>query len=319
MAKHPVFPEVPKGFWRRFRKRWGRPLRQFEQTIEFAQSFGADPRAPYFDCMDAEYWGVLRALHSRTCLHARAVLALLADGLVDPAWVQWRVCHEAATIALFIANDPDMAPRYIRHSQVNAYHLAQTLYNTDHHDSPSISELEQLASSADSAKNEHKRDYGQLPKSRDYSWSGFRTFAEIEASVQVNWSWKARSEYVFASEIAHAAPKATRPSTDYRGNAIFAVGPTNAGLTGPADLTCLSLMHASLALMQNATAAEEDTRRLKELIDMRRLVGRICWLSDPAIFCQECGGHVPEASPPEEIPDADKPARCSCNPAYPVH
>lgn len=313
MPKHPVFSEVPKGFWRRFRKLWGRPLRQFEQTITLAQSFGADPTASRFNCMDAEYWGALRGLHSRTCLHARAVLALLTNGLVDPAWVQWRVCHEAATIALFIANDPDMAPRYLRHSQVNAYHLAQTLYNTDHHDSPSKSELERLASSADSARSEHKRDYGQLPKSRDYSWSGFGTFADIEASVQADWLWKARSEYVFASEIVHAAPKATRPSTDHRGNMIFAVGPTNAGLTGPADLTCLSLMHASLALMQNASVAEEDTRRLQKFIDMRRLVGRICWLSDPAIFCQDCGGHVLEASPPEEIPDADKPAPCSCN------
>ena len=69
----------------------------------------------------------------RTCLHARAVLTLLSNGLVDPALAQWRVCHESSTIARFITNDPEMAPRYMNFSYVNKYHLARQLRSDRRH------------------------------------------------------------------------------------------------------------------------------------------------------------------------------------------
>ena len=313
MPKHTVFPEVPRGFWCRFRKLWGHPLRQFEETITLAQSFGADPTASCFDCMDEEYWAALRGLHSRTCLHARAVLALLTNGLVDPAWAQWRICHEAATTALFIAKYPDKAHRYLHHSPINRYHLAKTLYDTGHHDAPSEPELKQLEVAATSAKQAHKQKYGSASKSRDYGWSGLSRFQEIETAAEKDWNWKARPEYVFASGRIHAAPSSVEPVLDAQGRRGFQVGPTNAGLTGPADLTCLSLVRATVALMHNAVADEDNKRRLAELNRHRRAVGVGFWMSDPAILCPDCGGHVPEASPPEEIPDSYKPAPCSCN------
>ena len=221
MAKHPVFPDVPRRFWRRFHKSWGDPLGGFEQTITLATSFGDDPDTPYFDSEDAEYWHVLRSLHSRTCLHARGVLALLTNGLVDPAWAQWRVCHESATIALFIANDPQMAPRYLRHSLVNAHHLAQVLSNTQHHDAPDKSELDDLDTLAELVMCEHERDFGYKPKSRGYGWSGLKSFGAIEASVQKNWRWEARAEYVFASERIHTDPRATQPILNVLGEEVF--------------------------------------------------------------------------------------------------
>ena len=82
--KHPVFPKVPRGFWRRFRWRWAKPLRVLEEVISLSESLGEDPTSPRFEAMDETYWAVLRSLHSRTCLHARSVLALLSTGLVDP-------------------------------------------------------------------------------------------------------------------------------------------------------------------------------------------------------------------------------------------
>ena len=109
--KHPIFPKVPRGYWRRFRRRWAKPLQLLEEVISLSESLGADSRSPRFDVMDDTYWGVLRSLHSRTCLHARSVLALLSNGLVDPAWAQWRICHESSTIASFIAGNPEMACR----------------------------------------------------------------------------------------------------------------------------------------------------------------------------------------------------------------
>ena len=104
--KHPIFPKVPQGFWRRFRRRWARPLRILEEVISISESLGADPRSPRFEDMGDAYWAALRSLHARTCLHARSVLALLSNGLVVPAWAQWRMCHESSTISRFIANSP---------------------------------------------------------------------------------------------------------------------------------------------------------------------------------------------------------------------
>ena len=96
-----------------------------EEVISLSESFGADSRSPRFESMTDEYWIVMRSIHARTCLHAGGVLALLTNGLDDPAWVQWRVCHESATIARFIAAAPEMAHRYLNYSYVNKYHLAK--------------------------------------------------------------------------------------------------------------------------------------------------------------------------------------------------
>ena len=313
MAKHPVFPDVPRWFWRRFHKSWGEALRAFEQTITLATSFGDDPKTPYFDSEDAEYWHVIRSLHARTCLHARGVLALLTNGLIDPAWVQWRACHESATIALFIADDPKMAPRYLRHSLVNEHHFAQTLYGKEEdHDAFTKSDLDYLNASAESVKRQHEQDYGYLSKSRDYSWSGLQNFAQIETCVQEGWCSKTRPEYAYASERVHAAPIGAIGVTDDQENVWFPVGPMNGGLTDPADLTCRSIMHATLALMSRARPASSDLDQLLELVARCQTLGSWFWLTDPAMFCRDCGGHVPEASPPEEIPDFEKPGPCRC-------
>ena len=145
LQKHPVFPKVQGRFWRRFRRRWARPLRRLEEIISLGESLGSDPNSPRFDNMEKVYWSALHSLHSRTCLHARAVLALLSNGLVDPAWAQWRVCHESSTIARFIANNPETAPRYTSYSLVNKYDLAKAFDASEHQEGllrPVFDELE---------------------------------------------------------------------------------------------------------------------------------------------------------------------------------
>ena len=310
--KHRVFPNVPRYFWRQFDKRWGYPLSVLEETITFSESFGADPHATYFSSEDDEYWFALRSLHSRTCLQARAVLALLTNGLVDPAWVQWRVSHEAATIALFISDHPETAHRYLRHSVVSKNHLAQTLIKTGHPEAPPEDEVAQLERLAGEAKREIEQEYGRRPKSRDYSWSGLATFEQIEAEVQAGWPWRARPEYIFASDRVHATANAGMPPVSEEDNAVFLVGPTNSGLTGPADLACLSLMHATFALMHNAATDDAVTTKMLLLVEMRRAVGAMSWISDPDIQCRGCGGFVEGAEPPEELPPEYRPKPCNC-------
>ncbi len=311
--KNPTFPKVSRGFWHRFRKLWEEPLRMLEETISLSESFGAIGSAQRFQAMDETYWAVLRSLHSRTCLHARAVMALLSNGLVDPAWAQWRVCHESSTIARFIANGPEMAPRYINYSYVNKYHLAKHLMDSGHPEALIESEFDQLKEIANIVLDELLEIYGREFKSRDsYAWSGLGSFRQIEDTVFEGFDWGPRGEYILASERIHSAPNAGEPRAAGDGQRIFLVGPTNNGLAGPVDLTSFSILAATQALLLNASLTAEDKKVLTDLAIKRRAIGVLCWLRDPAIYCQNCGGHVPGASPPEEIPVEDRPEPCLC-------
>ena len=144
-----VFPQVPRGFWLRFRRRWGKPLRALEEVISLSESLGADPKSPRFQAMDEAYCGAPPA-SALTRVPARpGSLRLLSVGLVDPAWAQWRICHESSTIARFIANTPEMASRYMRYSLVNKYYLAKELYDSGHSEAPTMSKLDELQALAD--------------------------------------------------------------------------------------------------------------------------------------------------------------------------
>ena len=311
--KNPVFPRVSRDFWRRYRERWEEPLQMLEEIISLSESFGAIGSAPRFQTVDETYWAVLRSLHSRTCLHARAVLTLLSNGLVDPALAQWRVCHESSTIARFIANDPKMAPRYINYSYVNKYHLAKHLMDAGHPEALSKSEFEQLKEIANIVLNELLEIYDREFTSRDsYAWSGLGSFRQIEDAVFEGFDWGPRGEYILASERIHSAPNAGEPLDVDEGRRVFLVGPIDSGLTLPANLTSLSIRVATEALLLNASRTAEDEEALMDLAIRQRVVGALCWLRDPAIYCRNCGGYVPGASPPEEIPVEDRPEPCLC-------
>ncbi len=311
--KQLIFPDVPRGFWRRFIRHWEKPLRVLEEVISLSESLGADATSPRFEAMDATYWLVLRSLHSRTCLHARSVLALLSNGLVDPAWAHWRICHESSTIASFIANNPDMAPRYERYSDVNKYHLAKQLYDAGHGEAPTGSELDELRRMADAVQQDLLRAYRRKTRSSDhYAWSGLVGFRGIEAEVYQGKEWNPRGEYILASERVHSAPNAGEPVQVGDNPPVFVVGPTNSGLTGPADCTSLSIMIATDALLLNASCTKEDEEKRQELAVKRGMIGAMCWVRDPDIFCHDCGGYRLGASPPDLIPIDERPEPCSC-------
>ena len=310
--KHLIFPEAPRGFWRRFQRRWGNPLRLLEEIISLSESLGADPTSARFETIDRMYWHALRSLHSRTCLHARSVLALLSYGLVDPALAHWRICHESSTIARFISDSPEMASRYISYAVVNKYHLANELYDAGHEDVPTKPELDELKTMADAVQQDIEQAYGHPIKSRDYAWSGLRTFRDIEAAVFQDHDWNPREEYILASERVHSAPNAGEPLEVGDNNSVFLVRPIDSGLTGPADLTAISLMTAADALMSNAAWTVEVEEKIKELLVKGKMVGAVCWAVDPYIICQDCGGYRLGASPPDLIPTDERPEPCSC-------
>ena len=288
------------------------PLRILEEAISLSESLGEDAESPRFDTLDATYWHVLRSLHSRTCLHARSVLVLLSNGLVGPAWSQWRNCHESTTTAMFIAKFPEMADHYMRYTIVNKYNLAKAYFDTNHREAPTEAEIDELKSLADSEKRILFATYGHKVNSRDYGWSGLRSFRDIEAVSFEGHEWIPRGEYALASERAHSAPNAGQPIEVEKDDFVFVAGPTSGGLTGPADLTSHSILAATHALVLNASPTTEDKATLAELIDKSRAVGIASWIVDWDILCSECGGYRDGAFPPDEIPIADRPDPCFC-------
>ena len=315
--EHLVFPKVSDSFWNRFRQRWEEPFRALEEIFSLCESFGAVGSAQRFlmadEIYNETYWAALRSLHSRTCLHARAVLTLISNGLIDPAWAQWRICHESSTIANFIASRPVMARRYIIYSYVNKYHLAKHLRDTGHPEALGKSKFAELEEIAEAVLGELQEVYCRKFKPREsYAWSGLGNFREVENAVFEGTDWKPRGEYIMASERIHAAPNAGEPRDADDGHRIFLVGPTNMGLAGPVDLASFSVLEATKALVLNASLTAEDEKVLEAIAIKRRAIGVLCWLRYPAIFCQNCGGFVPGALPPEEVPKGDRPEPCSC-------
>ena len=237
---------------------------------------------------------------------------MLSNGLVDPAWTQWRICHESSTIASFIAGNPEMACRYMLYSLVNKYRLAKELYDSGHSEAPSESELDELKGLADVVKRDLWNVYGHKIGSGDYDWSGLRSFRDIEAEVFHGEAWNPRGHFILASERVHSAPNAGEPLEVADNSLAFVVGPINGGLTGPADLTSLSIAAVTEALMQNASCSTEDEGTLEELFERCRIVGAMCWALDPEILCADCGGYRPGASPPDLIAANERPEPCSC-------
>ena len=141
------------------------------------------------------------------------------------------MCHESSTIATFIANTPEMASRYMRYSLVNKYHLANELYVSGHNEAPTKPELDELKALVEAVQLDLRKVYGGRISSRDYAWSGLRSFKDIEAAVIHGEAWTPRGHFILASERVHSAPNAGEPREVGDKSPVFVVGPINGGLT----------------------------------------------------------------------------------------
>ena len=309
------FPHVPKRFWRRFDEHWAVPLQELSEVISLAESFGANPDKAYLNAMEPELGYALRSLHARTVRHACAVITLLSSGLGEQAIAQWRTCHELATIASFISEHPETAHYYLEHSVIEKHRLAKEIPRNSS-EAPTEEELKELADLAAMKESEIKQvhKFGEKTRITGYSWSGYHTFLDIEQAVYEDYEWKPRAHYRLASQHVHASSNAVDPIPDGDGNEVLPVGPVSGGLTDAADLTCLSLMQATVALvlLANGSATEEDLGKLDDLLKRSKVVGALFWLTDPDILCAQCEGFVEGAEPPKAIPREERPPPCRC-------
>jgi hypothetical protein len=198
----------------------------------------------------------LTRLHARSVHVAREIQALLRAGFADGAHARWRTTHEIAVVSVLInAGDQSLAERYLHHEVIESYKAA--LQYQEHADAlgqPKISDVDIAALKAgrDGLCAQYGKDYAA-----QYGWAAALlkspqpTFDALEKLSGLS---HLRPYYRMASHNVHANPKgATFKLGLSRGSQILLAGPSNYGLTDPAQCTALSLATSSVALMTHRT------------------------------------------------------------------
>ena len=253
--RHSTFPDVPRRFWESFDRRWKQPLKQFEEIISLSEELSRDIFSEHpVGKQDEDMWYTLASLSAQMHKNARGVHTLLATGLPAQAWTQWRVCHEASILIRYVAKYPDTAEWYVEYEMVEKAHLARVLYDSEHVEAPSCTELAHLETKAEAVRARLSQERGKRIGPRNkYGWSRHSNFGEIENDVQKGdgQKWSAEGDYLFASLGVHASPNAEVPVLSAADNALmFVVGPVDGRLTEPADRTCITLAFATSALLE---------------------------------------------------------------------
>lgn len=235
-------------FEKRLIDQWKKPFRVLEMLLVISTEAGEDfnnefrPQA----AIENDYvFEVLTRLHARACLISSEIITLLKCGYADGAFARWRSVHEIAVISSFIRKfGKDVAERYLLHQHVESYKAAQQYqknYETLGLEPFTDSELLVMRNKSDELINRFGKSYGY-----DYGWASSiiqednPRFIDIESIVGLD---HFRPFYKLACDNIHSNPKGVFFHMGlYPGEEeILLVGPTNYGLTDPAQNLAMSL------------------------------------------------------------------------------
>ena len=236
---------------------WGVPLSWLQGLIVISEESVSEyvarsDKYPNYDINEE----ILVSIHAKAVLIAKEILTLLKNGFPDGAQARWRTLHELAVTSSFIADrDGDVAKRYVDHEAVEVYKAAlqyNEYYAKLHTQKISPEEMENMEQDyirlLDKYGQSYKYDYGWAAKELGLKKP---TFRDIEAVVQLDHH---RPYYKVASANVHANPVGVfnrlglLPEED-----VILSGPSNVGLTEPAQSTVLSLNIITMSVMAYRT------------------------------------------------------------------
>lgn len=244
------------GFVERNIDRWSSGLDHLELLINICIESGEIVNTEYRQNPDVNYSAlaeVATRLQAKACLIANEILCLLKSGFADGALGRWRALHEVTVILLFLCEHGDeMAEKYIAHEAVDTYKAA--LQHNCYHLRLNVQPFEQQH--LDSLKTRYDsvlKEYGSNFK-KEYGWAAVHlgresmNFSQIEKEVALD-HW--RPYYKWASQSIHPNLKSlfdllALSEADEEG---LLVGPSNSGLTDPADATAIALCQATIELL----------------------------------------------------------------------
>ncbi|MCP5214333.1 MAG: hypothetical protein H6995_04930 [Pseudomonadales bacterium] len=193
-------------------------------------------------------------LHARACHISSEILWLLKGGFADAAHARWRALHEVVVTALFlIDHGNELAIRYFEHEVIESY-KAMVQYNKYE---PRLNverfsevELRECKLARDEALNKYGKDFKE-----SYGWAAEAlnnkrpNFSCLEEAVELD---HLRPYYKWPSQNVHANVHGIKNKLGLveAEEEVLLVGPSNSGMTDPADLTALSLTQISIGLLE---------------------------------------------------------------------
>jgi hypothetical protein len=256
-------------------KRWRKPLDLLESFIKISMEAGeVHANKILTDESESPKKDAIIRIHARSLQIAGEVLVLLKSGYADGANARWRSLHELAVTAFFLfENDEEVSKRYMDYVVIEKFKEAKEYKN----------QCEKLGyPPIDEQKFEKlKMEKERLCKLYDdnfnwtYGWIPSdilprRSFRDMEEHVKLN---TLRPFYKFSSASIHGSPRGLYSlglMDDYQ-EKVLLCGTSDYGLADPLETTAISLLYATLCLLN----IEPDYESIFQLQVMKSLVDRI--------------------------------------------
>jgi hypothetical protein len=271
-----------RGFEERLARRWARPFDLAEMAMVVAYEVGEEFNAKHHAHAAAEndlVFAVLVRLHARACRIAEEVLTLLKAGFGQGAMARWRVLHEVAVVAYFIADHgQDTAERYLLHEGVEAWRAMEEFQaRVDRLNEEPFTE-DQLREAKERFDDlvarygkKYAGPYGWAQKAladEDPKYENQRiTFSDIENAVTLD---HLRPYYRMASHGVHANPKGILFTPDLlpAEPELLLAGPGSTGLADPGQSALISLNQVTATLRTYKDGGEATGIILVALLDL---------------------------------------------------
>lgn len=221
--------------------------------LEAGSEFNNLNKSQAFEEKNVIFEVVIR-LHARACHISSDILWLLKGGFPDAAQARWRALHEVAVTALTILNhDNELATRFLDHEVVecykgmNQYNKYEPRLNVERFTEEEIAVCKK---DYDQALKKYGKNYKE-----SYGWAcdvlnnPRPNFSDLEKGIGLD---HLRPYYKWASQNIHANVLSIRNQLGLLSTKkdLLLAGPSNSGLTDPAQLTSLSLAQISIGMLQ---------------------------------------------------------------------
>lgn len=271
------------GFVNRNIERWRKGFDATEVLItvciEAGSEFNNTNRKLAVEEQNVKFDVVVR-LHARACHISSEILWLLKGGFADAAQARWRALHEVVVTALFLLDhDSDLSIRYLDHEVIESYkgmvqyNKYEPRLNVERYSDEEVAECKLAYDEAiDKYGKQFKEAYGWAADTLNNPRPNFFNLEEV---VELD---HLRPYYKWASQNIHASVHGIKNKLGLVESKedILLAGPSNSGMTDPADLTSLSLTQISIGMLE--IYPNIDSLIMQHIIEkLSKDVGALFW------------------------------------------
>lgn len=269
-------------FLKKHLSHWKDALNLLELLIDICISSGSnfsENRKIETDLARENKTGLLIRLHAKACSISNEILLLLKNGYSDGAHARWRSLHEINVTLQFInSNSPDCTERFLAHEIYDSFQGMKSHKKYEHRlqeKGPTDEEQAIIRKIFKDALKKYGKDFDS-----QYGWAtpflpennGTNGFQSLEKAVELD---HMRPYFKWANQNIHSSAKTitkslTMPSFNTN---IINIGPSNFGLTDPAQNTALSLTQATAAIL-TIVETENNIVTINSLTKLTETIGK---------------------------------------------